>query len=343
MRPVDELLKRQMRTADKAELRLGIDVLPNAGIACFNPCKLRIVDHIGLCTLCDERFTLLDRFRGQAFDVVQADGAVARGRSAEILQVGDGVAGQFVSDELREPFDIGDVLHDLHADGAAKDLRFRFFGRLDLDDPGRLAALVCQKAKVRHITDDAAEQLQNAGVAVAARTQNTVGIDHGTAFRPAQNVALLGTIADLVKITGTGESVLFDETEFLKLRFIGGLLAVHEFEHKILQKIARHVRIERARIHGELLLGKRAGLDELIHQRINGLHNAETKAGHQVAVFTGDGNHLFRAERLAVHHESFHDFGDGFAPRAVQNGLLFGAQNHFTHRTDPFCKTDRNL
>ena len=99
-------------------------------------------------------------------------------------------------------------------------------------------------------------------------------------------------------------------------------------EHQILQRVRGDVLVERERVGGEFLLGKRAGLDQLVIQVIDRLHGVDAEADDRVAVGARDGHHLFRAEGVAVHDERFHDLGHDGALAAVEHGLLFGCQFH---------------
>ena len=108
-----------MRAADEAKLRCGIGILPNDRVLGLHTLKLRIVDDVDLCALGDDALALLDRLRREVFDVVQPHGAVGRRRCAEVLEIGAGIVVKLGAYPLVKPLDVGDLLHDLHADGGA--------------------------------------------------------------------------------------------------------------------------------------------------------------------------------------------------------------------------------
>ena len=49
--------------------------------------------------------------------MVQADGAVGRGRRAEVLEVGAHTVGKLGAEPLVKPLYVGNLFHDLHAAG----------------------------------------------------------------------------------------------------------------------------------------------------------------------------------------------------------------------------------
>lgn len=74
--PVDELSERHVRAAHKAQLRRGVGVFPNDGVARLDALELRVVDDVDLRALGYQAIALLDRFGREIFDVVQSDRAV---------------------------------------------------------------------------------------------------------------------------------------------------------------------------------------------------------------------------------------------------------------------------
>ena len=89
--------------------------------------------------------------------MVQADGAVGRGRCAEVLEIGAYAVGKLGAEPLVKTLYIGHFFHDLHADGGAEQLRLRLLLALDLDDPCRLASLIGQQAELGDKARDGAQ------------------------------------------------------------------------------------------------------------------------------------------------------------------------------------------
>ena len=116
--------------------------------------------------------------------MVQADGAVGRGRCAEVLEVGAHTVGKLGAEPLIKPFYVRHFFHDLHADGGAEQLRLGLLLALDFDDPCRLASLIGQQAELGDKARDGAHELDNSGVAVAARAEDGVCVHDCGGFRP---------------------------------------------------------------------------------------------------------------------------------------------------------------
>ena len=171
-------------------------------------------------------------------DMVKADRAVRGGRRAEVLEIRLVVLVELRAEPRIKTADVGHILHDLHADGAAEKLRFGLLRRFDLNDPGGLAALVRQQAEVRHIAEHRSHHVDDAGVAVAARAEHAVGVNNGGGLRPGEDLALFGNVADFVKVAGAGEVLLVLHAHAAELLFVARLELIHELlEHEILQKI----------------------------------------------------------------------------------------------------------
>lgn len=206
------------------------------------------------------------------------------------------------------------------------------FGSLlafELDDPGGLAALVGEQAKLRHEARDVAHQLQHAGVAVAPGAQDGVCVDHGGGFRPGEDIALLGDIAHLVQVAGAGVIVVVGDAELAHLLLIALLLGVHDlFEYQIVQQGRRDLGIQGLGVGGELLPLGKARLNELVIEIVYRLHDLQTEGDHRVAVLACDRHHALRAEGFAVHDQGLHDLGHDLAFLAVQQGLLLGGEDH---------------
>ena len=173
-----------MRAAHEAELRLRVPVLPDDGIAVLDALKLRVVDHIDPRALGDQRFALRLRLGREVRNVIKAHCAVGCGGRAEVLEIGAGRVVQLRAEPFVEADHIRHILHDLHADGRAKQLCLGLFACFDLHDPGRFAALVGQQSEIRHIAHDGAHDVHDAGVAVAACAEHGVRVHDGGGFRP---------------------------------------------------------------------------------------------------------------------------------------------------------------
>ena len=196
--PVDELLHGQVGAAHEAELGGGIGIFPHDGIIGLDPGQLRVIDDIDLGIGQDQVTALLLGLGGEVFDMVQAHGTVGGGGGTEILQVGAVFVVQLGAQPLFHAHDIRHIFRDFHADGGAQELGFGLVLAADLHDPAGLAALIGEQAEVGDEAGDRAHDIHDAGVAVAPGTQDGVGIDHGGALRPAQDLALLGLVAHLV-------------------------------------------------------------------------------------------------------------------------------------------------
>ena len=313
-----------MRAAHEAQLWLGVRVLPDAGVALADTLQLRVVDHVHRRTLADERFALLDGLWREMLDMIQPDRAVRGGGRAEVLEVADHVIVQLRAEEFVQPLDVRHFVHNLHPDRRAEQLCLRLARGAHLHDPVRAAAIVREQAEIWHAAGDGTHQLQNAGVAVAARAEHAVGIHDGGRLRPREHLAHLRLVSDLVQIAGAGKAVLVEQAHLVQLLFIARLLLVHELiEYKILQGVGWDVRIQRQWVCREFLLGKRAALDEFIIQVIDRFHDVDAEADDRMSIGTRNWHHLFRAEGLAVHHKSLHDLGHDLALAAVEHGLLF--------------------
>ena len=173
-----------MRAADKAELRSCVLILPHDGIVVLNPVKLGVVNDIDLCALGDKALALLDRFGSETVDVIETDSTVGGGSRTEILEVRLCIAVKLRAYPLVKTLDIGDILHDLHADSRAENLSLGLLRCLNFDYPCGLSALVGDKSEIGDAADDGAEKLDYAGVSVAARAENGVCVDNGGGFCP---------------------------------------------------------------------------------------------------------------------------------------------------------------
>ena len=318
-----------MGTAHKAQLRLGVGILPHNGIAVLYPLELRVVDDVDLGILRDQALALLIGLGGQSGDVVQSHCAVGGGGRTEVLQIRFRAVVQLSTQPCVHALDVGHLLHDLHADGAAQQLRLGTGGAAHLHHPCGLAARVGQQAELRHEARDAAHQLQNTGVAVAPCAQHGIGVYHGGGFRPSQHVALFGDVAHLVHIAGAGIGVVADDAQLAQLFLIPLLLRIHDLlEHHVLQKAGGDVFIQRAGIGGEALAVGQSGGDQLVVQVVHRLHHVKAEADDRVAILAGDGHHPLRAEGVAVHDQSFDHLGHDLAFFAVKQRLLLGSQDH---------------
>ena len=318
-----------MGAAHEAQLRLGVGILPHDGIAVLHPLELRVVDDVNPGVLRDQALALFLGLRGQSGDVVQAHRAVGGGGRAEVLQIRFHAVVQLGAQPGVHALDVGHLLHDLHADGAAQQLRLGTGGAAHLHHPSGLAARVGQQAELRHKARNAAHQLQNPGVAVAPGAQHGVGVHYGGGFRPGQHVTLLGDVAHLVHIAGAGIGVVADNAQLLELLFVPRLLGIHDLlEHHVLQKAGGDVFVQRAGIGGEALAVGQSGGDQLVVQVVHRLHHVKAEADDRVAVLTGDGHHPLRAEGVAVHDQCFDHLGHDLALFAVKQRLLLGSQDH---------------
>ncbi len=109
----------------------------------------------------------------------------------------------------------------------------------------------------------------------------------------------------------------------MELPLVKVLFGVHELlEHDVLDEIAGHVGVERARVGGEALLGGGACLDELIHEVVDRRERLQPERCDQMIVLAGNRHHLGGTEDFSVAHERFHDASHGLALRTVEDGLL---------------------
>ena len=92
-----------MRTTHKAELGLGIGILPDYGIVSLNALELGIVDNVFLSTLDYKLAAELNGLGGEVFDVVKSDSSVRCGRRAEILEIGASGIVKLCAKPLIEP------------------------------------------------------------------------------------------------------------------------------------------------------------------------------------------------------------------------------------------------
>ena len=254
LRPLLQLREREVRTADETELRRRVFIFPHDGIAFLYPLQLRVVNDIGLRIRPDQRLALLRRLRRQVIDVIESHSTVGCGRRAEIFQVGACLIVQFCPEEAVQAKNIRHILHHLHADSAAQQLRVRLFRRADLHAPGSLSALIGQEAEFRHASGDRSEELNDTGVPVASRTEHRIGIDDRRALCPAEDISLLRFVAYLVEVAGAGCRIVVHPADLPELFLIGVLFIVHELsEHKVLKRADRNIGVERLRIDGKFL------------------------------------------------------------------------------------------
>ena len=321
-----------MRAADKAELRGGPEVLPDAGVARLDALQLGVVDDVDGRALADEGLALGLCLGREVFDVVEAHRAVGGRGRAEVLEVGRDLRCDLRAEPLVEALYVGYLLHDLHADGGAEQLGLRFLFGLYLDYPVCAAPVVRQQPEVGHAAGDGAHELQHAGVAVAARAEHAVGIDDGGGLSPGEHLAHLRLVAHLVEVAGAGKGVAPEHAEFVELGLIALLLGVHDaLEDEVLEEVRGHLGVERQGIGRELLLRDGAGIEQLVVEVVHRLHDADAEADDGVSVFAGDGDHLLGPESLAIHDERAHDLRHDLALSAVQHGLLFRREKHDNH------------
>ena len=69
--------------------------------------------------------------------------------------------------------------------------------------------------------------------------------------------------------------------------------------------------IQRLGIGGELLVGRKAGIDDLLIQIIHRLHDLQAEADNGVPVFGRYRHHALCAKRIAVHDKGLHDLCHG--------------------------------
>ena len=244
----------QMRAADEAELRLCLRILPDDRIAFLYALQFRIINDVNLCIFLDQGFALLLCLRRQVINVVKTDCTVGGSRCPEVLEIRTCIGIQLRAKPLIQPADIRYLLHDLHAYRTAEKLGVWQACGFHDDLPVRLSSFIRQEAELRHTADNGTEELQDAGVAVAAGTEHGVCIDYGRGLCPGKHVPFLRLVADFIEVAGTGEGIIIHEAKLSELFFIVLLLRIHEpLEHKILQDIGRYVGIQRSWIHGELL------------------------------------------------------------------------------------------
>ena len=92
---------------------------------------------------------MFDGLGRDAVHVVEPDSAVRCAGGAHVLKVVLRAGCEFAAKPAVEAFNVRDVFHHLHANGAAKHLRFGLALTVDFDDPGRLAALIGEQAEFR--------------------------------------------------------------------------------------------------------------------------------------------------------------------------------------------------
>lgn len=90
-------------------------IFPKDGIVGFGLCQNFIRDNKGFCRFGQKFFTELLCFRGDVFNVVEADSTVRRRCSAEVLQVVVYGFGQVRPQELVKTGDVGNFRADFHA------------------------------------------------------------------------------------------------------------------------------------------------------------------------------------------------------------------------------------
>ncbi|MPM90917.1 hypothetical protein SDC9_138040 [bioreactor metagenome] len=222
-RPALQLGKRKVRAADKAHLRLGIRLFPDAGVTVHHPLQLGIVNHIGIGLRRKQCVALLYRLRGKALHMVQPHRPVGCRRRPHVFQVILRCRCQLIAQIRVKAADIRHFFQHLHANGAAQHLRGRQLGRFQLYHPRRTAALVGQQAKLGHKPGNAAKNINNARIAVAPRAQHTVGIHYSTAFCPAEHLPLLWRVAGLGLVAGAGKGIVPHQPQLLQPGFVFGL------------------------------------------------------------------------------------------------------------------------
>ena len=330
--PLDHLAEGHVRAAHEAELRRGVQVLPDAGVAVLHTTDLGIVDDVYRRAFADQLFAEIDGLGRQMLDMVQAHRAVGGRGRAEVLKIGADRVVELRAQEAVQALDIGDLFQHLHADGRAEKLGVGEGIRFQLHHPVGLSAVVRQKAELRDAARDGAEHLDHAGVPVAACAEHGVGIYHGGALGPAQNVAALGRVAHLREIAGAGIGVVRQDAEALHLLFVSLLLAVHDVKDDLLQKIRRDVfDVDGSGVRGEGLTADLSVGQDLVIQLVNRFHDAEPEADDRMPVFTRHRNHALRIKSLAVGDQRLHHAGHRFAAGTVQDGLLFLCQLQVPH------------
>ena len=147
--PMGELCRREVGAADEGKLGARARVLPHNGVARADALQLGVVNAIDLGVWCYEVCALFDGLGRDAVHVVEPDSAVRCAGGAHVLKVVLRAGCEFAAKPAVEAFNVRDVFHHLHANGAAKHLRFGLALTVDFDDPGRLAALIGEQAEFR--------------------------------------------------------------------------------------------------------------------------------------------------------------------------------------------------
>ena len=198
--------------------------------------------------------------------MVETDRAVRGSGGTEVLEVRGGGLVEFRAEVLVETLDVRDLFHDLHADRGAEELRVGHFRGLEVDDPVRFPAFIREETEIGDKAGDGPEQLDDAGVAVAAGAEHAVGIDDGGRFCPGQYIALLRGVADLGHVARAGVGVLAGvlHTELFELFVVGTLFRVDDFGDDFRDRVLGDVLVIGERVAGQFLLRQAPFVDELL-------------------------------------------------------------------------------
>ena len=255
--------------------------------------------------------------------MVKTNRTIRSGSRTEVLKVCASRLVKLCAKPLVKTYNVRNVFHNLHTDSRAEKLSLGLLCGFNSDNPSSLSALVCKKTEVGNVTNDRAHDIKDTGVTVTSCAENGVCINNRGRLCPRKNVTLLGLVAYLIKVASTGESVVINKTELVKLLFIEVLLCVHKLlENEVLKEVCRNVSVKRTGVNRELLTGNYACVKKLLHKVINRSHNLKTKGCYKVVILGCNRYKLFSAEGLAVHNHGLHNLGHSFALRAVKNLLL---------------------
>ncbi len=126
--------------ADEGKLGARSRVLPHNGVARADAFQLGVVNAIDSGIRCMRCSPCSDGLGRDAVHVVEPDSAVRCAGGAHVLKVVLRAGCEFAAKPAIDISNVRDVFHHLHANGAAKHLRFGLALAVDFDDPGRLAA-----------------------------------------------------------------------------------------------------------------------------------------------------------------------------------------------------------
>ena len=137
---------------------------------------------------------------------------------------------------------------------------------MDLYQPVRTPAFVCQEACKRHFSNEVAEQVHDRPTAVRPRAQNRIGKDRARRLGPSQDRPSFRDVVHLGQVGSTGPGICIPQTELAHPLFIAILVLIHTLQQLYLLAAQPPVFVvqRRSGIQGKGELGLETRRDQFV-------------------------------------------------------------------------------